>query len=122
MSILFPKVNKMPTWDYRPIYYDPEKEKREQRRRQLQAERETENAASKTAEKSASKTAEKSVSKTSESPSVAGQGEGEHYTTLHRGSFREARNLTPTGAQRTSRLAFWITLLGLLLFCFYFLL
>ncbi len=130
MSILFPKVNKMPTWDYRPIYYDPEKEKREQRRRQLQAERETENAASKTAEKSASKTAEKSASKTaekaasktSESPSVAGQGEGEHYTTLHRGSFREARNLTPTGAQRTSRLAFWITLLGLLLFCFYFLL
>ena len=122
MSILFPKVNKMPTWDYRPIYYDPEKEKREQRRRQLQAERETENAASKTAEKSASKTAEKAASKTSESPSVAGQGEGEHYTTLHRGSFREARNLTPTGAQRTSRLAFWITLLGLLLFCFYFLL
>lgn len=122
MSILFPKVNKMPTWDYRPIYYDPEKEKREQRRRQLKAERETENAASKTAEKSASKTAEKAASKTSESPSVAGQGEGEHYTTLHRGSFREARNLTPTGAQRTSRLAFWITLLGLLLFCFYFLL
>ena len=122
MSILFPKVNKMPTWDYRPIYYDPEKEKREQRRRQLQAERETENAASKTAEKSASKTAEKAASKNSESPSVAGQGEGEHYTTLHRGSFREARNLTPTGAQRTSRLAFWITLLGLLLFCFYFLL
>lgn len=122
MSILFPKVNKMPTWDYRPIYYDPEKEKREQRRRQLQAERETENAASKTAEKSASKTEEKAASKTSESPSAAGQGEGEHYTTLHRGSFREARNLTPTGAQRTSRLAFWITLLGLLLFCFYFLL
>ena len=28
MSILFPKVNKPREWDYRPIYYDPEKEAR----------------------------------------------------------------------------------------------
>ena len=26
MSILFPKVNKPREWDYRPIYYDEEKE------------------------------------------------------------------------------------------------
>ena len=28
MSILFPKVNKPREWDYRPIYYDKEKEAR----------------------------------------------------------------------------------------------
>ena len=28
MSVLFPKVNKPREWDYRPIYYDPEKEAR----------------------------------------------------------------------------------------------
>ncbi len=31
MSILFPKVNKPREWDYRPIYYDPQKEKRKER-------------------------------------------------------------------------------------------
>ncbi len=28
MSVLFPKVNKPREWDYRPIYYDQEKEAR----------------------------------------------------------------------------------------------
>ena len=28
MSVLFPKVNKPREWDYRPIYYDKEKEAR----------------------------------------------------------------------------------------------
>ena len=28
MSVLFPKVNKPREWDYRPIYYDAEKEAR----------------------------------------------------------------------------------------------
>lgn len=28
MSVLFPKTNKLPKWDYRPIYYDAEKEAR----------------------------------------------------------------------------------------------
>ncbi|MBQ6776946.1 MAG: hypothetical protein IJP52_01340 [Paludibacteraceae bacterium] len=28
MSVLFPKVNQPPKWDYRPIYYDEEKEAR----------------------------------------------------------------------------------------------
>ena len=28
MSVLFPKVPKPREWDYRPIYYDPEKEAR----------------------------------------------------------------------------------------------
>ncbi|MBQ0118315.1 MAG: hypothetical protein MJZ88_00480 [Paludibacteraceae bacterium] len=31
MSILFPKVNKPREWDYRPIYYDKEKEARKEK-------------------------------------------------------------------------------------------
>jgi len=31
MSVLFPKVPKPREWDYRPIYYDKEKEARKQR-------------------------------------------------------------------------------------------
>ena len=39
MSILFPKLNKPREWDYRPIYYDPEKERRKERLKELQEER-----------------------------------------------------------------------------------
>ena len=35
MSVLFPKVNKPREWDYRPIYFDPDKEARSQRRARL---------------------------------------------------------------------------------------
>ena len=35
MSVLFPKVNKPREWDYRPIYYDPEKEARDEKRARL---------------------------------------------------------------------------------------
>jgi len=31
MSVLFPKVNKPREWDYRPIYYDKEKEARKEK-------------------------------------------------------------------------------------------
>ena len=31
MSVLFPKVNKPREWDYRPIYYDQEKEARKEK-------------------------------------------------------------------------------------------
>ena len=31
MSVLFPTVNKPREWDYRPIYYDPEKEARKEK-------------------------------------------------------------------------------------------
>ena len=34
MSILFPKVPKPREWDYRPIYYDKDKEERRERREQ----------------------------------------------------------------------------------------
>ena len=32
MSVLFPKVNKPREWDYRPIYYDAEKEARKDKK------------------------------------------------------------------------------------------
>ena len=31
MSVLFPKVPKPREWDYRPIYYDPDKETRKEK-------------------------------------------------------------------------------------------
>jgi len=31
MSVLFPKVNKPREWDYRPIYYDKDKEARKEK-------------------------------------------------------------------------------------------
>ena len=90
MSILFPKVNKMPEWNFRPRFYDPEQEKRKERLQRLQNEKES----------------------------------GEHKTSLHRGSFREARDEKfprKNTAQNTSRIAFWIALLVMLIFCFYYL-
>ena len=32
MSVLFPKVNKPREWDYRPIYYDEDKEARKEKK------------------------------------------------------------------------------------------
>ena len=32
MSVLFPKVRKPREWDYRPIYFDPEKEARKEKK------------------------------------------------------------------------------------------
>ena len=100
MSVLSPKVNKPREWDYRPIYYDEEKEARKQKLARLQALREQrENEA---------------------------QGEEhEHVTTLHRGSFREAHEAQTKlrfETERKSKLGFWIVLLGLLIFVFYILL
>ncbi len=97
MSILFPKVNKMPEWDFRPRFYDPEKEKRKERLAQLRSEKGEREESS---------------------------GEEEYKTSLHRGSFREARDEKfprKNKAQNTSRIVFWIVLLAMLLFCFFFL-
>ena len=78
MSVLFPKVNKPREWDYRPIYFDEEKEARKDKK----------------------------------------------LARLHHGSFREEheKNMTELRRKKTSRLSFWLVLLGLLLFAFYFLL
>ena len=100
MSILFPKVNKMPEWNFQPRFYDPEKEKRKQRLEQLRSER-----------------------RAGESAEAEGE-EQEYRPTLHRGSFREAREEKfprKNTARNTSRIAFWIALLAMLIFCFYYL-
>lgn len=89
MSILFPKVNKMPEWKFRPRFYDPEKERRKERMHSLR-----------------------------------GEKTDEYKTSLHRGSFREARDEKfprKNTAQNTSRIAFWVALLVMLVFCFYYL-
>ena len=104
MSVLFPKVNKPREWDYRPIYYDAEKEARKQKLARLRALR-----------KDAERDAEDSEQPT----------EKEHVTMLHRGSFREAHEAQTnlrTNTERTSKLSFWIVLLVLLFITFYWLL
>ena len=104
MSILFPKVNKMPDWNYRPIYYDPEKEARKEKLAHLQARR-----------------------KVKEKDEISSQADNhdEYVPTLRHGSFRQAHEQNMPShkrASRTSRLAFWIALLIMLIFCFYYLL
>ena len=105
MSVLFPKVNKPREWDYRPIYYDEEKEARKKKLARLQALREQREADGQSAS--------------------ADRENSEHVTTLHRGSFREAHESQTrlrSVAEHKSKLGFWITLLLLLIFVFYFLL
>ena len=102
MSVLFPKVNKPREWDYRPIYYDEEKEARKQKLARLRALREQK-----------------------ESASQPGTDDHEHVTTLHRGSFREAHEAQTKlriNTERKSKLSFWIALLVMLLLVFYWLL
>ena len=104
MSVLFPKVNKPREWDYRPIYYDEEKEARKQKLARLQALREQ---------------------KEQDDGKVADDNRTEHVTTLHRGSFREAHEAQTKlriDTEHKSKLAFWIVLLVLLFIVFYWLL
>lgn len=103
MSILFPKVNKMPSWNYRPIYFDPEKEARREKLARLQAKRREQDASGQNADASS---------------------EDEYVPTLHRGSFREQHEQNMPShkrAARGSRIAFFVALLAMLLFCFYYL-
>lgn len=105
MSVLFPKVNKMPTWDWRPIYYDPKKDEMDRKLKALQAKRAAE-------EKAAADAAD-------------GKSESDlNYTpTLHRGSFREShedRSSVRTRANRQSKLILWVVILCLLIFLMYF--
>jgi len=105
MSVLLPKVNKPREWDYRPIYYDEEKEARKQKLARLQALREQKETDGQAGEDS------------NERP--------EHVTTLHRGSFREAHEAQTKlriDTEHKSKLTFWIVLLALLFFVFYWLL
>ncbi len=100
MSVLFPKVNKPREWDYRPIYYDPQKEERKRKLEALHANQKAEES---------QKNNQQSTNKDNKEP---------YIPTLHRGSFREARDVQGLSAhdklRRTSRLTFWIALLVLL--------
>ena len=109
MSVLFPKVNKPREWDYRPIYYDEEKEARKAKLARLRALREQ----------------AESEQKSEVSGQQSAVSDDEYVTKLHRGSFREAHEAQTklhTDTQHKSKLGFWIALLAMLLFCFYFLL
>lgn len=104
MSVLFPKVNKPREWDYRPIYYDEEKEARKQKLARLRALREQR---------------EQSEGEKSGAEST------EHVTTLHRGSFREAHEAQTKlriDTEHKSKLTFWIVLIALLIIVIYWLL
>jgi len=93
MSVLFPKVNKPPTWDYRPIYYDPKKDEMDRKLAELQA---------------------KHDSNRDSKPYVP---------TLHRGSFREAHDAGMSAYRareaRKSKLTLWIVFLVMILFGIY---
>lgn len=113
MSVLFPKVNKAPTWDWRPIYYDPKKDEMDRKLRELQARRKAEEAAKQEAEGQ-------------QDGAVKATAASDDYApTLHRGSFREQRESAMSirqKANRQSKLVLWIILLGLLVFSIYYLL
>lgn len=100
MSVLFPKVNKMPKWDWRPIYYDPKKDEMDQKLKALQARRAAE-----------------------EKAAADGKSANFNYTpSLHRGSFRESHEdhmSMRQKANRQSRLVLWVVILCLLIFTFY---
>ena len=93
----------MPSWNWRPIYYDPKKDEMEQKLKAYQAKRAAE-----------------------EKAAAEGKTPDPNYTpTLHRGSFRESHEdhmSMRQKANRQSRLILWITVLCLLIFTFYVLL
>lgn len=117
MSVLFPKVNKAPEWNWRPIYYDPKKDEMHEKLKKLQDQRAVQEA-----EKAAQEAAKASQQATQAEPSAATSTE-EYTPTLHRGSFREYRseNMSTSGAARQSKMAFWFVLLLMLGLLLYFL-
>ncbi len=112
MSVLFPKVNKPPTWDYRPIYYDPKKDEMDRKLAALQAKRAAE---------------QQSQDSNQEASGASGESStGAHkpfVPTLHRGSFREAHDAGMSAYRakeaRKTKLRIWIAILLLLLFGVY---
>ena len=85
MSVLFPKVNKPPTWDYRPIYYDPKKDEMDRKLAALQAKRAAEMKAK--GEEAALEGNDEAKEASAEQTAGASKP---YVPTLHRGSFREA--------------------------------
>lgn len=103
MSVLFPKVNKPREWDFRPRYYDPEKEKLQKlRERHARARAEYERQQCEAA---------------GDNAEAEGAEVTERYSTsLHRGSFREARDMAQqmrSKSQHRSKMLFWLALLAI---------
>ncbi len=97
MSVLFPRSPKPRQWDYRPIYYDEEKERRQKRLEELRKERE-QNEGKNT-------------------------NDAEFKTSITRGSFREAADRNRTTLKKENRMInirVLIIVVALLLAFFYF--
>lgn len=110
MSVLFPKVNQPPTWDYRPIYYDPKKEEMKEKLAALQARRAAEQQAQ------ANETGQDTQGENSREETV--------YThSLHRGSFREAHDAGASRyrlrEERKTKMRVWLVILAMLAFFVY---
>lgn len=118
MSVLFPKVNKPPTWDYRPIYYDPKKDEMDRKLAALQAKRAAEMKAK------GEEAALEGNDEAKEASAEHSAGASKPYVpTLHRGSFREAHEAGMSSyrarEERKTKLRIWVVILVLLLFGIY---
>lgn len=106
MSVLFPKINKAPTWEWRPIYYDPKKDEMDAKLQKLQAER-----------------AAKAAAEAKQNGEEVATEKQPYTPTLHRGSFREAKENSASAmranANRQSRLVFWVVLFCIIFLVFY---
>ena len=118
MSVLFPKVNKPPTWDYRPIYYDPKKDEMDRKLAALQAKRAAEIKAK--GEEAALEGNDEAKEASAEQTAGASKP---YVPTLHRGSFREAHEAGMSSyrarEERKTKLRIWVVILVLLLFGIY---
>ena len=118
MSVLFPKVNKPPTWDYRPIYYDPKKDEMDRKLAALQAKRAAEMKAK--GEEAALEGNDEAKEASAEQTAGASKP---YVPTLHRGSFREAHEAGMSSyrarEERKTKLRIWVVILDLLLFGIY---
>ena len=118
MSVLFPKVNKPPTWDYRPIYYDPKKDEMDRKLAALQAKRAAEMKAK--GEEAALEGNDEAKEASAEQTAGASKP---YVPTLHRGSFREAHEAGMSSyrarEERKTKLRIWVVILVLLLFGIY---
>lgn len=106
MSVLFPKVNKPPQWDYRPIYYDPKRDEMKRKLAELQARRAAEQGESASGHATSGDAADKP-----------------YVPTLHRGSFREMHDAGASRyraqQERKAKMRMWLILLAMLVFFVY---
>ncbi|MBO4621749.1 MAG: hypothetical protein J5635_03655 [Paludibacteraceae bacterium] len=113
-------MTKPPTWDYRPIYYDPKKDEMDRKLAALQARRAAEEAKAQAEAGAAPGKDEEAQG----APAAQSAGSSKPYIpTLHRGSFREAHDAGMSAYRareaRKSKLTLWIVFLVMILFGIY---